>query len=84
MIKNRVLMILTIFSLSACSSVEVVHAPVKCIGQPAVSVGLTQGEYDDTSKAVLDKVVIFAKTLRARIDAQCAINLEHDKLHSND
>ena len=84
MIKNQVLTILTIFSLSACSSVEVVHAPVKCLGQPAVSIGLTQSEYDDTSKEVLDKMVIFAKTLRARIDAQCEINAEHDRLHSND
>ena len=84
MIKNLALTALTAFSLTACSTLEVVHAPVGCEGQPKVSLGLTQEEYDDTSKAVLDKVTIFAKTLRARIDAQCEINAEHDRLHSSD
>ncbi len=84
MLKNLVLMILIACSLSACSTLEVVHAPVNCEGQQKVSLGLTQAEYDDTSKAVLDKITIFAKTLRARIDAQCKINEEHDRLHSSD
>ena len=84
MIKNLVLIALITFSLSACSTLEVVHAPVGCEGQPKVSIGLTQAEYDDTSKAVIDKVVVFAKTLRARIDAQCKINYEHDKIHGTE
>ena len=84
MLKSLVLTLSISFSLSACSTLEVVHAPVGCEGQPKVSLGLTQEEDDDTSKAVLDKITIFAKTLRARIDAQCAINAEHDRLHSSE
>ena len=84
MIRNPVLIVLITFSLTACSTLEVVHAPVGCEGQSKVSLGLTQDEYDGTSKTVLDKITIFAKALRARIDTQCKINSEHDRLHSGE
>jgi hypothetical protein len=55
--------------------------PVSCVGQPQVSIGLTQDEAESIKQSAKKKIVIFAKTLRARIDAQCKINTEHDRLH---
>ena len=79
--KKLPLMILMIFNLSACSTLEVVHNPVGCIGQPVVSLGFTSEEAESLSESVKKKIVIFANTLRARIDAQCAKNKNHDKIH---
>lgn len=81
--KKLALIVLTAFSLTACSTIEVVHAPVGCLGQPSVSLGLTQSEYDTIAPAAVDKIVVFAKTLRLRIDAQCKINIEHDRIHGD-
>lgn len=82
--KNQVLMILIACSLSACTTLEVAHAPVDCLGQPGVSVNLTQEEYDATQASVLQKFSYYAKVLRARIDAQCKINYAHDEIHGED
>lgn len=82
MIKKSLLMISIIFSLSACSTIELIHVPVGCMGQPKVSIGFTQDEFSGLNKTAKQKLVIFSKTLRARIDAQCEINLKHDELHN--
>ena len=84
MMKNLALTVLITCSLSACTTVVDVHNPVDCLGQPKISLGLTQEEYDGTSKAVLDKVIIFATALRARIDSQCTINKAHDEMHGDE
>lgn len=75
---KSLLMILTVCSLSACSTVELIHEPVDCLGQPKVSLGLTQEEFNGLDKSTIDKIVIFGKTLRARIDFQCELNRFHD------
>ena len=79
--KKLLLTILIIFNLSACSTLEVVHNPVGCIGQPMVSFGFTSEEVESLSESVKKKIIIFARTLRGRIDAQCAKNKNHDKIH---
>ena len=81
MIKKLVLITLTSCSLFSCSTVELIHEPVGCLGQYDVSLGLTQAEYEAIDLSVEQKIIIFTKTLRARIDAQCEINLKHDINH---
>ena len=80
--KKSLLMISIAFSLSACSSVEVVHVPIKCIGQPVARVGLTQQEFDTISESALSKIVVFAKILRTRIDSQCTLIKKHNEAHN--
>ena len=84
MIKNWVSILLISFSLSACTTMELIHEPVGCLGQPSVTLGLTAEEYATVTLPVERKVIIFARTLRARIDAQCEINKAHDRLHAED
>lgn len=79
--KKLLLTILISFSLSACSTIEVVHNPVGCLGQPVVSLGLTDDETATLSEGVKKKIVIFANVLRERIDRQCAKNHNHDSVH---
>ena len=79
--KKSLLILLTIFSLSACSNTEFVHVRVWCLGQPNASLGFTKGESEAIPESAKKKIVIFAKTLRARIDAQCEINYKHDEMH---
>lgn len=79
--KSLALMILTVYSLSACTTLETVHVPVGCLGQPSASLGMTQSEYDAMAPETLKKLVVFAKTLRKRIDTQCEINHAHDLIH---
>jgi hypothetical protein len=70
-----------------------VHDPVGCLNNPDVTIGLTEDEFkaiggseDKATKKLQDsalrKIILFGKTLRARIDTQCKINEEHDRLHS--
>lgn len=78
MIKRLLLSSLTICSLAACSNTELIHSDVGCLSQPQVSMNLTNEEAGTISDSAKKKIVIFAKTLRARIDAQCEINRSHD------
>ncbi len=79
--KKSLSMLLITFSLSACSTVEVIHAPVGCLGQPTATLNFTKLEFDAMTNGSKKKLVVFAKTLRARIYAQCKVNHNHDKLH---
>lgn len=85
-------MTLIIYNVSGCSSIEIVHDPVSCVGQPSITMGITADEFkaaydsddEDINKlqqSALNKAVVLIKKLRARIDTQCKINLLHDKLH---
>jgi hypothetical protein len=78
MIKKSLLTTLITFSLTGCGSTELIHADVGCMGQPQVSIGFTQKEADALTEPAKQKLVIFVKTLRARIDSQCKINIKHD------
>ena len=79
--KKLLLTILISFSLSACSTIEVVHNPVGCLTQPFVSLGLTEAETGTLSTPIKKKIVIFANTLRLIISTQCEKNKLHDKLY---
>ena len=70
-----------IFSLTACSTIEIVHVPVGCVEQSPARLGFTDEEMDSTSDEMTDKLVIFAGALRERLNTQCLINKKHDELH---
>lgn len=71
MIKKSLWAILIIFSLPGCETVEV-YQPVECLGQPDVSLNFTKEEFEAIPKSALKKIMVWGKTLRARIDAQCS------------
>lgn len=73
--------LLTIFSLTGCSTLKIVHVPVGCEGQPNVSINFDDKEAETITDDMLLKLTIFATTLRERINSQCEINKEHDRLH---
>ncbi len=77
------LIFLTIISLSACSTLELVHVPVDCLGQPQINVTFTQQEADTMSIETVKKIALIRNTLKARINAQCNINNKHDRLHGD-
>jgi hypothetical protein len=60
-----------------------VHEPVGCVGQPIFdrSIDFTESEVDGMTQEVYDKIKTRIIILRERINTQCAINEEHDKLH---
>ena len=70
-------------SLTACKTIEIAHVPVKCLGQPEVSLNLTTEEAQKFTDDMRLKVRRFAVTLRERINTQCSINEKHDELHKN-
>ena len=73
-----------IFSLCACSSLELVHVPVGCLGQPVIAERFTQAEADAIPISAVRKIVLMREAYKARINAQCKINAAHDKLHESD
>ena len=85
MIKIKVILIgLISTSLGACSSVELIHVPVGCLGLPYVDVQYTQVEAESLSNEIVDKIVRTEAIYKTRINSQCAINKKHDELHGDD
>ena len=81
MVKKLGLTGLMIFSLCSCSSIELIHEPIGCLGQPRISLGFTNSEYETVTLDVEQKLIIFVGKLRARINAQCELNKRHDINH---
>ena len=81
MIVKASLTSLMIYSLSGCSTLEIIHSPVDCLGLPQVRLQFTQDEANSMSIETVNKIVLMRETYKARINAQCEINLNHDKLH---
>ena len=73
--------VLIAFNLSACTTIELIHVPVGCEGQPKVSLNLTDEEAEVITDEMETKIVLFATTLRERINTQCQINKIHDEIH---
>jgi len=70
-------------SLGACTSVELIHVPVGCLGLPYVNVQYTQAEAGSLSNEIVDKIVRTEAIYKTRINSQCAINKKHDELHGD-
>ena len=84
MIKIKVILIgLISTSLGACSSVELIHVPVGCLGLPYVDVQYTQVEAESLSNEIVNKIVRTEAIYKTRINSQCAINKKHDELHGD-
>lgn len=64
-----------------CTTLEIVHAPVGCLGQPNINLKFTQQEADSILDSAVGKIVLMRAIYKSRIDTQCKINLEHDRLH---
>jgi hypothetical protein len=78
------LLVVVLLILTACNStVDIVHAPVGCIGQPAIprEYDFTQAEVDAMSESVYSKIRGRIIVLRERIETQCRANQMHDSLH---
>lgn len=75
---------LTICSLAGCASPVVSHVPVGCLGLPVVKVQFTGEEADAIPMSAIEKIVTMRETYKTRINAQCEINTEHDKLFGGD
>lgn len=65
--------------LCSCSTIEIMHVPVGCEGQPIISHNFTEEEAEILTDDMVDKMTLFAVTLRERIETQCAINHKHDE-----
>ena len=84
MIKIKVILIgLISTSLGACTSVELVHVPVGCLGLPYVNVQYTKVEAESLSNEIVNKIVRTEAIYKTRINSQCAINKKHDELHGD-
>ena len=70
-------------SLGACTSVELVHVPVGCLGLPYVNVQYTKVEAESLSNEIVNKIVRTEAIYKTRINSQCAINKKHDELHGD-
>lgn len=70
-------------NLIACSTLEIVHVPVSCLGQPSINWGFSHEDADSMTKEAREKIKRGVAVLRARIDSQCKINQSHNKLHES-
>jgi len=81
--KRTILIGLISISLGACTSVELVHVPVGCLGLPYVNVQYTKVEAESLSNEIVNKIVRTEAIYKTRINSQCAINKKHDELHGD-
>ncbi len=82
-IKPSLIALMT-FNLCACAGSTSSYAPVGCLGQPVIDIVFTREEAELIPETAIDKIESLRETYKARIDAQCLINYNHDKLHESD
>lgn len=80
-----ILIIVALTTLTACSTVEIIHEPVPCLGQPVFprEQDFTDEEVNAMTTTVYDKIRYRIVTLRERINAQCEVNKAHNQLHGD-
>jgi hypothetical protein len=81
----RILAVILLTILTSCSTLEIVHNPVGCEGEPVfpAEIAFLDEEVKGANKAMVDKFKKRIKILRERIKTQCKLNAEHDKLHES-
>lgn len=82
-LKNLIKVALISTVLCSCSSIELAHTNIGCIGQPDISINLTESEIEQIPESADEKIFLFVLSLRERINAQCRINAEHDRLFNH-
>lgn len=68
-------------NLTACSTIEIIHEPVGCLGQPNLP-EFTEEELLPLSEQTFNKVLNMAIIYNSRIESQCEINEAHDEIHN--
>ena len=81
MLKKAVMMTLIAFSLSACSTLEIVHAPLELPCVPEHNVMFKMGETDVMSDELYTKFKTIIVTYKERIKTQCKLAEQHNEAH---
>ena len=84
MLKKAVTTMLIVFSLQACSSIEVIHADLELPCVPEHGVYFAPGETDVMSDELYNKFKKIILTYKQRIKSQCELADKHNELHSGD
>lgn len=83
MLKRIVMSVLVIFSLSACSTMEIVHAELKLPCMPEHGVTFKSGETAPMSDELYSKFEKIIITYKKRIELQCRLAEQHNQLHES-
>lgn len=70
-----------LINLTACSTIEIIHEPVGCLGQPSLP-GFTEEELSPLSEQTFNKILNTVIIYKSRIESQCEINEAHDEIHN--
>ena len=70
-----------ICSLTACCTIEIAHAQLDCLGQSEARLNLTDEEIDLITDDMSDKIILFDKSLRERLNSQCTLIKKHNEIH---
>ena len=76
------LICLIISMTSACSTLEIAHAPLDCLGMPLDDVRFSQKEANAMSNETAMKIVEIRVIYRKRIKSICKQIEHHNELHS--
>jgi hypothetical protein len=81
MLNKAVMTMLTAFSLSACSTLEIVHSDLKLPCMPEHNVMFKMGETDVMSDELYAKFKTIIVTYKERIKTQCKLANQHNEAH---
>ena len=82
MLKKAVITMLTVFSLSSCSTLEIVHADLELPCVPDHGVYFSIGETDVMSDELYNKFKKIIITYKERIKTQCKLAEQHNANHA--
>jgi hypothetical protein len=73
-------------SLTACSTLEIVHEPIECLGPPIIPQNLkfSQDEAAQVPSFAIDKFKKISNIYKKRISAICKLNSRHNARHGGD
>lgn len=77
------ILLILLMSLTSCSTIEVSHVPLECEGQPLfpLDIMFLPEDLDGAKPEFLRKWKERIIILRERIDYQCELMKEHNRLH---
>ncbi len=83
MLKKLVMSVTLIFSLQACTTLEIAHSPLELPGIPDHKILFRIGETDHVEDETYDKFEAIINAYKQRIITQLKISKEHNRLHDN-
>lgn len=81
MLKRAVMSVTLIFSLQACTTLEIVHADLELPCMPKHGVIFNAGETDSISEEIYSKFERIIITYKERIKTQCKLVNQHNEAH---